>query len=191
MERPPPPRIALVAIDTARDIRRRYDIEWGRDLLGDWLVETRWGRIGTRGQTRTEVFTAEADATRCVPRHLRRRASSSRRIGVAYTDTDTTACAKPAPAPAPIEWTTRLREYRWVDGYDGWVEDEDDAILAVHPARGTVRDDTLLAHVRLSKTTRAWGLYADGKHIAGRELFISEWWAQEVIRARYPCAQQA
>ncbi len=81
-----------------------------------------------------------------------------------------------------------MREYRWVDGYDGWLEDEDDAILAVDPARGTVRDDTLLAHVRLSKTTLAWGLYADGKHIAGREPFSSEWWAQEVIRKHYPCA---
>lgn len=163
MEDAPPPRINLVAVDSARNIRRRYDIEWGRDLLGDWLVETHWGRIGARGKGRTEVFTSEVEAARSVLRHLRRRASSSRRIGVAYTEPE--RVSRSVHIPPLIAWTTKLREYRWVDGFDGWVEDVDEAILAVHPGRGRMSDRALLNHVRQSQTTLAWGLYADGKHI--------------------------
>lgn len=143
---------------------------------------TRWGRIGRGGRARTEVFNTEDDARGCVHRHLRRRATSSRRIGAAYLDT----ASPPPPAPAaPLEiWTKKLRGYRWVDGFDAWVEDEDDAILDVHPARGTMPDRLLLAHVRASQPTRAWGLYRNGVHLAGRELCISEYWAGEAIRAR-------
>ena len=55
----PPPLIQLHAIDETNNIRRWYTIELGPDLPGDWLVETRWGRIGRigrGGQSRTEVF---------------------------------------------------------------------------------------------------------------------------------------
>lgn len=182
MEDMPAPRIDLVAIDRSRNIQRRYVIEWGRDLLGDWIVETHWGRIGARGQTRTEVFEGQTDAAQSVRRHLRRRASSSRRISVAYVDQGNVAAAE--PAPVATEWTAKLREYRLIEGFDGWVEDCDSAILAVHPARDRVPDALLLADVRQPRPTLAWGLYADGKHIVGRELFISEWWATEAIRSR-------
>ena len=178
----PPPLIQLHAIDEANNIRRRYTIEGGPDLLGDWLVETRWGRIGRGGQSRTEVFHTKDDASQCVRRHLRRRATSSLRIGAAYLDA---ASPPPSARAEPREiWTTRLRDYRWVDGFDGWVEDEDGAILGVHPARGTMPDRLLLAHARASPTTRAWGLYSNGEHLTGRELCISEFWANETIRAR-------
>ena len=129
---------------------------------------------------RTEVFKARTNAAQCVRRHLRRRASASRRIGVAYIDVSQPAAA-PGPAPPPIERTTKLGKYRWVDGFDGWVEDVDDAILAVRPARGSVPDGRLLKHVRLSPTTRAWGLYANGENVPGRNLYISEWWAGYAI----------
>lgn len=81
---PLPSPIELTAIDESRNIRRRYRIEVWRDLLGFTLVETRWGRIGSRGQAAVHAFEDENDALAFVRRTLRRRASAERRIGVAY-----------------------------------------------------------------------------------------------------------
>ena len=41
-----PEPIELVALDPARNIRRRYSITASLDLFGMIVVETRWGRIG-------------------------------------------------------------------------------------------------------------------------------------------------
>ena len=76
--------IALVAIDPARNIRRRWSVTVARDLFGHMLVETRWGRIGARGRTLTVSFPDEAGATRHVAALLARRRGAVRRIGVAY-----------------------------------------------------------------------------------------------------------
>ena len=76
--------IELVAIDPARNIRRRYRIAVDRDLFGDWIVETGWGRIGAAGSRITERFDDPVEAARCVRRTLARRASAPRRIGAAY-----------------------------------------------------------------------------------------------------------
>lgn len=81
---PLPSPIELIAIDEPRNIRRRYRIEVCRDLFGFTLVETRWGRIGGRGQAAVHVFGDENDALAFVRRTLRRRASAERRIGVPY-----------------------------------------------------------------------------------------------------------
>jgi hypothetical protein len=40
----------LEARDPARDCWRAYRIEAGLDLLGDWLVDVTYGRIGSRGR---------------------------------------------------------------------------------------------------------------------------------------------
>lgn len=45
--------IELVALDPARNVRRGYSITASLDLFGMILVETRWGRIGARGQARS------------------------------------------------------------------------------------------------------------------------------------------
>jgi predicted DNA-binding WGR domain protein len=48
--------IELVAIDAARNIRRRYSIMVSVDLFGLIVVEMRWGRIGAKGQSKRLSF---------------------------------------------------------------------------------------------------------------------------------------
>jgi hypothetical protein len=76
--------IRLEALDPARGCWRAYRIEADTDLLGDWLVDVTYGRIGTPGRRIRHVVSGEADARRIVRRCLQRRASAPRRIGVGY-----------------------------------------------------------------------------------------------------------
>ena len=76
--------INLVAVDAARNIRRRYSIVVSRDLFGLIVVETHWGRIGARGQSKRLAFTDHGEAERHVAATLRRRGTAKTRIGVAY-----------------------------------------------------------------------------------------------------------
>lgn len=80
--------IRLEACDPARGRFRAYRIEAGTDLLGTWLVDATYGRIGSRGRTIRHVADDEADARKIVRHCLQRRASAPRRIGVPYQLTD-------------------------------------------------------------------------------------------------------
>jgi|SRR5208337_1344301 hypothetical protein len=61
---------------------RAYWLDAGTDLLGDWLVEVTYGRIGARGR---RIRYVAGDEARKVVRHcLQRRATARRRIGVSY-----------------------------------------------------------------------------------------------------------
>lgn len=84
MDQPLPAPVLLLAIDPARNVRRRYAIRVDRNLLGEFEGETSWGRIGTRGQSAVARFERGADAIAYVRRVLGRRASAPQRIGVAY-----------------------------------------------------------------------------------------------------------
>lgn len=81
---PWPSSISLRALDPARNIARHYQIEVSTDLFGLWVVEYRWGRIGTAGQARRASFPAASDAQDFVHGLIRRRAGAKRRIGVPY-----------------------------------------------------------------------------------------------------------
>jgi predicted DNA-binding WGR domain protein len=74
----------LEACDPARNLRRAYTLEAGRDLFGAWLVAVAFGRIGRPGRRLVYVLATEAEACRMVRARLRRRASAPRRLGVAY-----------------------------------------------------------------------------------------------------------
>ncbi|MHA0336996.1 WGR domain-containing protein [Sphingomonas aquatilis] len=76
--------IELVAIDAARNIRRRWSVAAYRDLLGAWVIETRWGRIGGGGRCLTRSFDDEDAARGYMRGLLARRAGAVRRIGVGY-----------------------------------------------------------------------------------------------------------
>ena len=76
--------IDLIAVDPARNIHRRWSLVATRDLFGEILVETSWGRIGTRGQQLTKCFADEAAALRYTRALLARRRSAERRLGVGY-----------------------------------------------------------------------------------------------------------
>ena len=76
--------IELIAIDPAQNIRRRYVIRVTADLFGAFIVETHWGRIGTKGQGKCLSFADRDAAARYVSAILRRRSTARSRIGVAY-----------------------------------------------------------------------------------------------------------
>ncbi len=78
----------LEAVDRTRNIARRYTIVVSRDLFGSAIVQFSWGRIGTRGQSRTVSFGEACEAERFVMQLLHRRASAPRRIGIAYRVVD-------------------------------------------------------------------------------------------------------
>lgn len=50
-----PNPVELIALDPARNIRRRYSITVSVDLFGMIVVESRWGRIGARGQAQLRI----------------------------------------------------------------------------------------------------------------------------------------
>jgi plasmid stability protein len=79
---------ALEACDPSLGRFRAYRIEAGTDLLGDWLVDVTYGRIGSPGRTVRHVASGEAEARRIVRRCLQRRRTAPKRIGVAYQLTD-------------------------------------------------------------------------------------------------------
>jgi hypothetical protein len=79
---------AFTAVLEARDPTlgrfRAYRLEAGTDLLGDWLVEITYGRIGPRGRRIRYVGQDEVQAEKLVRDTLRRRATARKRIGVSY-----------------------------------------------------------------------------------------------------------
>jgi hypothetical protein len=74
----------LEARDPALGRLRAYHPEAGTDLLGDWLVDITYGRIGTPGRRIRHAVRDEADARKLVRESLRRRASAKKCIGVPY-----------------------------------------------------------------------------------------------------------
>lgn len=74
----------LEARDPALGRFRSYRLEAGTDLLGAWLVEVTYGRIGTGGRRLRYVVNGEDDARQLVRKTLRRRATAKKRIGVSY-----------------------------------------------------------------------------------------------------------
>lgn len=76
--------VELVAIDAARNIRRRWRVAAYRDLFGRVMIETGWGRIGGQGRSLVRSFADEGDALRYVCALLARRGTATRRIGTGY-----------------------------------------------------------------------------------------------------------
>jgi hypothetical protein len=74
----------LEARDPALGRFRAYDLAAGTDLLGDWLVDIVYGRIGARGRQIRYAVSSESEARKLVRETLRRRASAKKRIGVPY-----------------------------------------------------------------------------------------------------------
>ena len=78
-------RIELEARNAVANCLRRWSIELSRDLLGTWVVDVEFGRIGASGRSlrhvlsttrrRRPLWTVACDA---VPQHLR---GSALRIG--------------------------------------------------------------------------------------------------------------
>lgn len=78
--------IDLTAVDPTRNIHRRWSLVAMRDLFGEILVETSWGRIGARGRQLTKCFPDETTALRYARALLARRRTAQRRLGVGYVE---------------------------------------------------------------------------------------------------------
>ena len=76
--------IGLEARNPLANRMRRGSVEVGQDLLGMWLVDVEFGRIGSKGRRLQHVFLDEPAAQAYVRQALRRRARAPARIGVAY-----------------------------------------------------------------------------------------------------------
>lgn len=76
--------IALEAHSDERNHHRRYELAVGRDLLGDWIVTVRYGRVGWPLRT-LQLASPTVEAAQAVLRdRLRRRLSAPRRLGCRY-----------------------------------------------------------------------------------------------------------
>ena len=82
--------LELVAIDAARNIRRRWRVAAYRDLFGRVMIETGWGRIGGQERGMVSSFADEGEALRYVWTLLARRGTATRRIGIGYRPIDPT-----------------------------------------------------------------------------------------------------
>lgn len=56
--------LLLTRTDPARNLARLYMLSVEPALLAGAELLRQWGRIGTRGRTRVEIFANEADASR-------------------------------------------------------------------------------------------------------------------------------
>lgn len=63
----------LEACDPAQGVFRSYRLSAGIDLLGDWLVEVTYGRIGSAGRCIRYIATDEVAARKMVRHCLQRR----------------------------------------------------------------------------------------------------------------------
>ncbi len=76
--------IALRAESPRRNCWRDYRLALGRDLLGDWCLSVRWGRVGAAGSTAMRGFRSRDEAVALANVLLKRRLSAPRRIGCPY-----------------------------------------------------------------------------------------------------------
>ena len=76
--------IELIAVDPARNIRRRWRVAVARDLFGAVTVETGWGRIGGGGSRLMRSFETDGQALRYVRALLARRGTAHKRLGIGY-----------------------------------------------------------------------------------------------------------
>jgi len=76
--------VAFEAHHQEKNHHRRYEVVIGRDLLDDWTLAIRYGRIGQGCQER-RYASSNPEAMRAISRdRLRRRLSAPKRIGCPY-----------------------------------------------------------------------------------------------------------
>lgn len=88
--------ILLEACNPEKRHWRSYYIASGEDLLGHWVVEVTYGRIGAKGHKKTKIFPDEEAARQEVLKCLKRRTGAPKRLGVAYK-VKTVLCPENSP----------------------------------------------------------------------------------------------
>lgn len=79
--------VYLRASNPSKNIRRWYSLRIGKDLFGEWLLISQWGRQGFRGQYKEYIFSNEAEAQQKYQTILKKRLNSKSRIGCDYIPT--------------------------------------------------------------------------------------------------------
>jgi predicted DNA-binding WGR domain protein len=87
--------IYLEAVNPQAHHFRAYSISCGRDLLGEWLVQTTFGKIGKRGTTKNYAFHEQTKAQQHINTLLKKRFSAYKRIGCNY---EVKSCAIDSPS---------------------------------------------------------------------------------------------
>jgi predicted DNA-binding WGR domain protein len=83
--------VSLEAHNTERNHHRRYEIQLGRDLFGDWTVCLLYGRMGRAGQMVRHSGPDPEPLRQVIRASLRRRLTAPTRIGCTYTLRELTA----------------------------------------------------------------------------------------------------
>jgi len=76
--------IYLEAVNPVARNYRAYSLSFGKDLLNDWSVQIQFGRIGRRGTVINYSFSEFDKALILIKSILKKRFSSSKRIGCDY-----------------------------------------------------------------------------------------------------------
>jgi predicted DNA-binding WGR domain protein len=76
--------IELEAHHSGNNMHRYYIIDVMRDLFGDWLITTRYGRIGQSGQCKLYGYSCQDDTQRKVNQLLHKRLKAHQRLGTTY-----------------------------------------------------------------------------------------------------------
>jgi predicted DNA-binding WGR domain protein len=76
--------VALEAHHAGKNHHRRYEVTVGHDLLDDWTVAIRYGRIGQGGQERHYASPKPEEMRAVIRDRLCRRLSAPKRIGCPY-----------------------------------------------------------------------------------------------------------
>jgi len=76
--------VYLEARNPEKQLMRSYKIDAAKDLFGMWMVEIRYGRIGTFGRLITHSAPDEAGVIKIIKSCLSRRSTAPQRIGAPY-----------------------------------------------------------------------------------------------------------
>ncbi len=74
----------LEACDPTRNIRRSHSITGGQDLFGDRIIAMNYGRVSSRGATKTVLLFDEAATRRYLQKCLKKQENATKRIGIDY-----------------------------------------------------------------------------------------------------------
>lgn len=85
-------KIYLTAQNPSKNIHRFYTIFTSKDLYGFTCIHTCYGRIGTKGRLKSYAFLEENKAETFLKFILKKRLSSSKRIGVNYKNVLNNSC---------------------------------------------------------------------------------------------------
>ncbi|NTJ35902.1 WGR domain-containing protein [Agrobacterium sp. 13-626] len=78
---PQPYRLHIQRIDPRRNMARFYEISLEPTLFGETSLVRIWGRLGTRGQQRMDVFSSEKRAVEAFLELLRQKRAKGYRPG--------------------------------------------------------------------------------------------------------------